>query len=698
MSSEQADMENIIPNKTSISLNEEQILELNNRLKTEFMADCFSYMHIDDDVDARQHIHSVWNRYLECVGNAAMLAAFFDTLPYHIKISVLPKYQNEIVQWCEQLFHIHSQTILYSTYYLEAFQRIIRYALKNDQYKKAIIYIPIDFNRDWKIDLTSSISNIRFEHIPNKNSCDDMIDIQKLEELIKRDAKDALSYPCMVIANAGSTLLGRCDDLNKIKQLCEQYDIWVHAIGDLLGSLTLLSSVENNVNISCDSLTMDLKKLFGIQNLPCATFLLRSVNDTKENDETNETHKSHPLDQSILQSSSISFLSVWSLSQRCSNEKILHHMKQSFEMAYFLLTRLKQIKHIRILNDDREQENNTYQRICSGNASDEILPTSVVIFRFEYHDEREKPDNLIDYLDLINLWLFDKLSQQHSKINLAFVQNIHLQSSNSSNQTSLNALSFAPLEHPIDNIDQNDMQALLDNIQQFSNILLSTVIARIDLPTSITKYENLVPIVVPNWAGIGAVRYIPSTIDRLDINETSAYEINRIQSELARQLQTNDSAFSLGGGSDEHDSMLYLRLGMIRKRDDLDILLQKISHAGKETETSLKYIEDMADKIKMGIEKAQKDLENENLQLLAQDGLLRQLPLVSNIMSWWSPAPSASPLATKGRSFDLNSGQVESTEDTYLYRMQIKKQTLAAQTHADTSTTSNNSSEPTTNH
>jgi hypothetical protein len=52
-------------------------------------------------------------------------------------------------------------------------------------------------------------------------------------------------------------------------------------------------------------------------------------------------------------------------------------------------------------------------------------------------------------------------------------------------------------------------------------------------------------------------------------------------------------------------------------------------------------------------------------------------------MSWWSPSPTASPLATKGRSFDLNSGRVESTEDTYVYRMQINKQSPHAPTHND---------------
>ncbi len=120
-----------------------------------------------------------------------------------MKTSVLPKYQEEILQWCENLFHIHSNALLCSIYYSETFQRVIRYALKPNQSKKAIIYIPTDFDPNLKIDLTSSLSNIKFEHISNDSSSEDIIDINQLEQIIKRDANDPQSYPFMVIANAG---------------------------------------------------------------------------------------------------------------------------------------------------------------------------------------------------------------------------------------------------------------------------------------------------------------------------------------------------------------------------------------------------------------------------------------------------------------------------------------------------------------
>ncbi|CAF4400139.1 unnamed protein product, partial [Rotaria magnacalcarata] len=67
-----------------------------------------------------------------------------------------------------------------------------------------IIYIPIDFDPNLKIDLTASLPNIKFEHISNNVSYEDLIDINQLEEFIQRDLNDTQSYPFMVIANAGS--------------------------------------------------------------------------------------------------------------------------------------------------------------------------------------------------------------------------------------------------------------------------------------------------------------------------------------------------------------------------------------------------------------------------------------------------------------------------------------------------------------
>jgi hypothetical protein len=91
-----------------------------------------------------------------------------------------------------------------------------------------------------------------------------MININQFEEFIKRNLNDTQSYSFMVIANAGTALLDRYDELNKIKKLCEEHKLWVHVTGDLLGSFTIFSTTKENVNISCGSLTIDIVKLIDI--------------------------------------------------------------------------------------------------------------------------------------------------------------------------------------------------------------------------------------------------------------------------------------------------------------------------------------------------------------------------------------------------------------------------------------------------
>lgn len=137
------------------------------------------------------------------------ISAFFDTLPFGIKASVLQKYQNEIIEWCRNLFRINCDRLIYSTFYSETFSRIIRYALKQVPHennlltKKAIIYVSTDFDTNLKNDLLSSISNIKFEHIKNDVIYEDLINIHELQQSIERDLQDSACYPFMVMANIG---------------------------------------------------------------------------------------------------------------------------------------------------------------------------------------------------------------------------------------------------------------------------------------------------------------------------------------------------------------------------------------------------------------------------------------------------------------------------------------------------------------
>jgi hypothetical protein len=67
---------NIEPNTNDLSLspklsNEEQTIALNNKLRNDFMSYCLSIL--QDDEEARQCVQIVWNKYLQCVGDVAMV-------------------------------------------------------------------------------------------------------------------------------------------------------------------------------------------------------------------------------------------------------------------------------------------------------------------------------------------------------------------------------------------------------------------------------------------------------------------------------------------------------------------------------------------------------------------------------------------------------------------------------------------------
>jgi hypothetical protein len=64
--------ENLITNDflTKFS-NDDQTIELNNRIKNDFMSYCYSFL--NEDQEARQCVEIVWNKYLQCVGDVAMV-------------------------------------------------------------------------------------------------------------------------------------------------------------------------------------------------------------------------------------------------------------------------------------------------------------------------------------------------------------------------------------------------------------------------------------------------------------------------------------------------------------------------------------------------------------------------------------------------------------------------------------------------
>lgn len=74
----------------------------------------------------------------------------------------------------------------------------------------------------------------------------------------------------------------------------------------------------------------------------------------------------------------------------------------------------------------------------------------------------------------------------------------------------------------------------------------------------------------------------------------------------------------------------------------------------------------MTEVVRKGIQEAQDQLQKANEERLLEEGVLRQIPVVGSVLNWFSPVQASQ----KGRTFNLTAGSLESTEHTYVYKVQ----------------------------
>uniref|UniRef100_A0A8C7BT06 Uncharacterized protein n=1 Tax=Neovison vison TaxID=452646 RepID=A0A8C7BT06_NEOVI len=74
----------------------------------------------------------------------------------------------------------------------------------------------------------------------------------------------------------------------------------------------------------------------------------------------------------------------------------------------------------------------------------------------------------------------------------------------------------------------------------------------------------------------------------------------------------------------------------------------------------------MTEVVRKGIQEAQVQLQKANEERLLEEGVLRQIPVVGSVLNWFSPVQASQ----KGRTFNLTAGSLESTEHTYVYKVQ----------------------------
>ncbi|XP_078042085.1 pyridoxal-dependent decarboxylase domain-containing protein 1 [Augochlora pura] len=491
------------------------------------------------------------------------------------------------------------------------------------------------------------------------------MDVSALERRLAEDTQSNSVTPLLVLAEAGSVLTGHCDNIARLRAICDKYNVWLHLRGHSLAALALNNSAKDLPSKIADSITLPLGIWLGIPSLPVVT--LYRLTDTKGGRPT-------PRDTTLslvsgLMADSLSrrlpTLPLWAALQALGRDGVYNRLQKCFLAVEVLYHMIKKFNCIRILSQPPGGETGSYtinELLSNPVNSPQIFEAvaSALVFQFVPVDRDPQPTEPVPpYYDKLNSWLGQILQRDidNVQIELCEIENHGV------------AIRICPLENPKEPPSGNDIDNVVACLEQQIEILLATVEHKETFVKLVSENDSLHLVEMPDWAGLGGVRYAPPTWIHV-MTDQAKDELNRLNTQLVEALRSTDAAFSLGEGG---DGLACVRFGMVTQETDVAELLSLVLKVGQEVEASSKLLETISEVVKRGIEAAQTDLERENAEKMWQEGILRHVPVVGTFVNWWSPPSKET--GVRGRSLNLQAGVVESTENIYKYHMQLQPNT-----------------------
>ncbi|KAG7189720.1 hypothetical protein KM043_017388 [Ampulex compressa] len=493
------------------------------------------------------------------------------------------------------------------------------------------------------------------------------MDVSALERRLAEDTQSNNVTPLLVLAEAGSVLTGHCDNITRLRAICDKFNVWLHLRGHSLAALALNNSTKDLPSKIADSITLPIGVWLGIPSLPVVT--LYRLTDTKGVRPT-------PRDTTLslvsgLMADSLSrrlpTLPLWAALQVLGKDGVHNRIKRCFLAVEELYNKIRKFSCIRLLSQVPGGETGSYtiNDLVTNPVSNPQLfevVASALVFQFVPADrDPQATERVPPYYEKLNSWLGQILQRdiENVQIELCEIEQHGV------------AIRICPLENLERPPTTEDIDNVVACLEQQIEILLATVEHKDTFVRLVTENDSLHLVEMPGWAGLGGVRYAPPTWIHV-MTDQAKEELNRLNTQLVEALRSSDAAFSLGEGA---DGLACVRFGMVTQDTDVAELLSLVLQVGQEVEASSKLLETISEVVKRGIEAAQTDLERENAEKLWQEGILRHVPVVGTFVNWWSPPSKET--GVRGRSLNLQAGVVESTENIYKYHMQLQPNSTA---------------------
>ncbi|XP_068072790.1 pyridoxal-dependent decarboxylase domain-containing protein 1 isoform X2 [Danio rerio] len=491
------------------------------------------------------------------------------------------------------------------------------------------------------------------------------MDVALLDKLVKDD-RDSGKLPLLLIANAGTPGAGHTDKLSRLKELCVQYNMWLHVEGVNLATL-VLGQVSSTVTAAtkCDSMTLTPGPWLGLPAVPAVT--LYRHEDPALSLAAGLT-SSQPVEK-------LRALPLWLSLQYLGHDGIVERIKHASQLSQQLLEHLKTLASIKTSD---VVSHSRVPPISGGSLRDVLgslilsivedeLNSPVVVFRFSHENSAPSSGGSVegsyagerDILDAFNRWLGDQLAEQ---VPLSGVDVVELEDEGT-------CVRFSPLMTAAAlGTQENDVAALVEKLAEMIPLLCCTLRLRQDFRDEVLQQASLSYIEDLNWPGLGVVRFEPRTTD-LDEDKRQD-RVEKINSDLLKKLMELDTDLNFSGGPEFSEEKNCIFIGIATEDLDVAELVETIMSLGRDIEESGKLFENMTEVVRKGIQEAELQLQKANEEKLMEEGVLRQIPLVSSVLNWFSPVQAS----VKGRTFNLAEGCLDSTEPVYSIKAQMRKE------------------------
>ncbi|XP_070779211.1 pyridoxal-dependent decarboxylase domain-containing protein 1 [Enoplosus armatus] len=460
------------------------------------------------------------------------------------------------------------------------------------------------------------------------------MDVALLDKLIKEDI-EAKKLPLLLIANAGTPGAGHTDKLGRLKDLCDQYGMWLHVEGVNLATLALgqATSAAMMAAIRSDSMTLTPGQWLG---LPAVTAVTLYRHEDPALSLAAGLTSSQPV-------AKLRALPLWLSLQYLGHNGIVQKIRHSTALSQQLLQKLKSLSSIKTLVEDE-------------------LSSPVVLFKFSMEVSAASSRGSVEgycggekeVLDAFNRWLGEQLVQL---VPTSGVDVVELEDEGT-------CVRFSPLlTAAVLGTQQEDVEDLAEKLSELVPVMSSTMCLRQSFREEIHRHSpSLTYIEELSWPGLGAVRYEPQAegVDECRRKQ----ELEKINDELLKKLQDLDTDIVFFTGPEFGEDCIFV--GMVTEDVDVSELVDTIAALGRDIEESGRLLENMTEVVRKGILEAELQLQKANEEKLMEEGMMRQLPLVGSVLNWFSPVQSS----IKGRTFNLAAGSLDSTDVTYSTKAQ----------------------------